>query len=133
MNKFKALIKNPTLFSILGPLTIIGLIIYLTYLFIYENGGELEGLFVLLGILLIPWIILLDRKFARFFNNKLISVIELFICVCMYLFCAYHSREAVIDLSNSGKPYIVVIDDHKGVSLKDFKSTGLFNKTYTVH
>jgi hypothetical protein len=132
MKRFNWPNKNTTLFSVLGPVIIIFLVIYLIYLLIYENGGELAGLFCLLGIVLTAGIVILDRVFLIRFNNKMLSIAELLISACLFVFFHYQTRETIVDLSGCNRPYVLIVDNPKGIELKDFKSSGLFDKSYSV-
>jgi hypothetical protein len=86
LNKSHWLIKNPTLFSVISPIVVIIAILYVVYLSIYQNGGELGGAILLLLILLAAAIFAFDRVFAKFFNNKMISLVELIVCVLVLYF-----------------------------------------------
>lgn len=133
LKQFNWRIKRPTLFSVTGPLIIIGSIARVIYLAIYENGGELEGLFFILLILSTVGLMAFDRVFSIFVDIKVLSALEFIFTACIYLLYLYNNREIIIDLSKSNKSYVVIIDNVKGVSLQNFERTGLFNRIIKVY
>lgn len=86
INKSHWLVKNPTLFSLLCPLIVVADLLYIIYLSVYENGGELGGALCLLLILPAASIFAIDRVFAKFFDNKLVSLVEFFTCALVLYF-----------------------------------------------
>jgi hypothetical protein len=133
IKRFNLRIEKPTLFSVIGPLVIIGSIIRVIYLAIYENGGDLETLFFILLIMSTVGLMAFDRLFATFVDNKILSALELLFIACTYVLYLYNTRQIIIDLSKSNNPYVVIIDDTRGVPIQNFERSRLFNRTLKVH
>ena len=83
--KLDWLIRKPTFFSVISTVVIIFASPYLFYLGFIENGAELALAVIFLLILIAMSVIAFDRVFVKFFSNKAVSIVEISICVIVYI------------------------------------------------
>lgn len=128
----KRLKTKPTLFFIAA----IAVIIYSIPMFFYSTtlrGGE--SLIALLYIYLIAFSIiglLIDYIAIKFFDYRLVSLLEGVLVLIIYLISLYVSKTAVVDLAKVNHPYLIVIDSSKGISIGQFNKKGLFDKQFEI-
>ena len=128
-NRFKT---KPTLFLIGGTITILCLIPAIIYYIPQNGGGAMYALVYMMYAGLAGLAIVADVVLVKFINFKTVSVIEAGIAIVIFLLMSYESRTLTVDFSQTKKPYLIMINDSKGINIDNFKNTGLFNKIYTV-
>jgi hypothetical protein len=124
--------KKPTLFLIGGTGAILYSIPAIFY-YIPRNGGE--SMYALLYFYLIAAslvVLVVDWGFTRLINFKVVSVVEAFLVLGIYLMINYNEKTATLDITAIKRPYLIIVDDPAGVDKSQFHSSGMFNKIYNV-
>lgn len=125
---------KPTPFLILVPLVFIFAIPEFVRC-IGLTGGASLGAILPMGAMFIATIALwIDYGLVNYSKIKLvwIAVMEAGLIGCLFLLHLYSDRTVSLNVQKSKYPYLIVIDNPKGIKPRDFEKVGLFDKEYQV-
>lgn len=124
--------KSPTLFLIGGPPLIL-FFCYKGYPLIHlVFKGNIWGAMYPAFICVILLAMLLDGFLVKHINYKWVTVIEVVLLVIYHIATRYQERGLTLNLYEMSGKALVIIDDPKGITPKDFQQTGIFNKEYII-
>lgn len=123
---------SPTLFLIGGPLLIL-FFCYKGYFLIHlVFKHNIWGLMYPAFIAIVLLAMLLDAWMVKRMHYKWVTLIEIGLIVIFRIATRYEERGLALNLYQMRGKVLVIVDDLNGVTPKDFKQTGIFNKEYTI-
>ncbi|PTR00021.1 hypothetical protein C8P68_102852 [Mucilaginibacter yixingensis] len=123
---------SPTLFLIAGPLLIL-FFCYKGYFLIHlVFKHNIWGLMYPAYIAIVLLAMLLDGFLVKRMHYNWVTLIEIGLIVLFRIANRYEERGLTLNLYQMSGKVLVIIDDPKGLTPKDFKQTGIFNKEYAI-
>jgi hypothetical protein len=124
----KRFFTKPTLFLLLGiPLILIGIPAGI-YGITLGGGTILGGILILGYVLTILVVLFVDRLVVKFANNKILSIIELFVLLLGLTIHFYENRTLKIKIENHKSDYILIIENPGNLKNDYYLNEFLFNK-----
>jgi hypothetical protein len=124
--------KKPTVFLVGGTITILYSIPTIMYYLPRDGGESMYALGYFYFILLALLAFVIDVGLAARTTYKITLITEVSIIIIAYLAVSYQEKQVSIDISAIKKPFIIVIDDPKGINVNQFGWTGVFDRTLKV-
>lgn len=122
--------QSPTLFLIGGP-PLVAYLGYQSFLYIHlAFKGNIWGLEYPLYTFVVLVALVADGLLVRRINFKWLSLLEAALLFALFILGKYQSRGDTINLYQMSGTNLVMIDDPKGITIKNFQKTGLFNREY---
>jgi hypothetical protein len=101
--------QKPTLVSVLAMVGIVVGIPFGIYELQGEGGSSLGGVLLLIYVFVLFILLVVDRGLVFIIKPLKLSLIELVLGICYFLYYQYDNRKVIIDLQNYKQNYFVVI------------------------
>lgn len=122
------ILKNPTIFSVLGLIAVvIGLPLGI-YLLTLDGGGNLGGVLILSWLFIVALIITIDRLVVLKVNTRKLNFIESILLLVGVTWVSFSTREIIIDLEQSKTNYFVLIENDGTLENSDLRYSFPFNQ-----
>jgi hypothetical protein len=125
--------KKPTIFLVGGTLAILYYIPATVYCILQnDSGGAMYVLIYFFYIIFAGAALALDYLLISRILYTKTCFIEAVIVLIAYIGICYERQVATIDISGIKKPYIIVVDNSKGLNINHFRRIGLFDRELKV-
>ena len=106
-----SIFKKPTIFSIIGFLTIIIGIPFGIYAFTLEGFKAILGSIIFVSVIVAGVLVFIDRLLVRRFSLLKINIIELFILFTVSYFYLFAQSNLTVNITNENIDYLLVIEN----------------------
>lgn len=128
MKIIKWIANKPTLFFVLGLITIIISIPAFFYIMRLNGGASLGAIFPMYAIMISVPVIIIDRLLVTMIRPLTLSIIEICVVLLLIIYIKYDSRSVIIDMTDGNQQYLLIKYDTTGQNINDFSHYGLFDK-----
>ena len=122
------ILKNPTVFSVLGIIALIIGLPFGIYGLTLDGGGSLGGAIILIWLFIVALIITVDRLVVLKVNSRKVNLFESILLLVGVTWFSFSTREIIIDLEGNDADYFVLIENNGTLENSELKYSFPFNE-----